>query len=218
MKFEDLSNKKFNKLLVIKRIEDYITPKGNHTTQWLCICECGNQTKALSRELKNGHKKSCGCLLEEFKIHGLSHNPLYGILSRMYSSCYNNKYCDYEYYGGRGITLCDQWNKNMVGKKQSMINFYNRSMGNGYKKGLTIDRINNNGNYSPDNCRWATVKEQCNNRRSNHILFYKNEKFTMQQASEKFNINYHTLKCRLKRGWSVEKSLETKVKVRNNEH
>ena len=129
-----------------------------HDTGWLCKCECGNITIVRGADLKRSRVKSCGCNqhVPAYK-HGLSYTDLYNTYYNMLQRCYNQKHPQYKDYGGRGITVCPEW-------KASVEVFYNWAIANGYIKGLTIDRINNNIGYSPDNCRWTTMLEQERNK------------------------------------------------------
>jgi len=127
---------------------------------------------------------------------------LYNIWSGMRKRCYNKLCREYVYYGGRGITICDQW-------KDSFDNFCIWSLSNGYTSELTIDRIDNDGNYSPDNCRWATRSEQQRNRRNNTIYDIDGKQMTAAECYEQYGINKNTFFSRLRIGWGVEKALKT---------
>lgn len=125
----------------------------------------------------------------------------------MKSRCYNKNDKRYKDYGGRGIIVCDEW----LDKENGFMNFYQWAMASGYKDNLTIDRIDNNGNYKPNNCRWATDKEQSRNRRSNHLIKYKNETHCIAEWAEKLNIKQTVLIQRIYTyKWSIEKALTTK--------
>lgn len=134
--------------------------------------------------------------------------------------CNNPHYHSYKHYGGRGIKVCDEWSneeKVCIGKyihnqSKGWLAFKEWALSNGYKEGLTLDRIDNNGNYEPSNCRWVSMKYQSNNRRCNFVLLYKGERKTLKQWSELLGINYTTLYSRLKRSkWSVERAFEEEV-------
>lgn len=137
------------------------------------------------------------------KRHGMYKTRLYGVWGHMIQRCTNEHDPKYKDYGKRGISVCKEW-------RNDFLNFYNWAMDNGYADNLTIDRIDVNGNYEPDNCRWATPKVQANNTRRNLKYEYNGEKLTLSQWSEKTGIPYKTLHRRLKNGWSVEKTLTVK--------
>ena len=138
-------------------------------------------------------------------IHSKRHTRLYRIWLQMKNRCYNIKTERYDDYGGRGITVCDEW-------KNDFMSFYNWSMLNGYADNLTIDRIENDGNYEPSNCRWVTVKIQNRNSRKCNMITYKGETHCLKEWSEILGLPYGALKDRKKYGWSIERMFETPVR------
>lgn len=204
--FKDLTNKRFGKLLVVENTNK----KRNKKTIWLCKCDCGNYKEVQVDNLTSGHTKSCGCLNGKGYKHNLKNTRLYYIWSCMKQRCYNENHKQYKDYGQRGIKICNEWHE--------FINFYNWAINNDYQDNLTIDRINNNGNYEPDNCRWVNMKIQSNNRRSNHIIEYKNETHTLKEWCDILKLNYKTIQTRINSlKWNVEKAFETptNIKYRN---
>lgn len=199
-KIIDLTGQKFGRLTVIKRVEN----KDGYSV-WLCRCDCGNERKIKGDNLRSGSTKSCGCLKAEGKshvIHGKSHTRLYKIYINMIQRCEKEYSTIYEYYGGRGIKVCDEW-------KEDFENFYNWSIAHGYNSKLTIDRIDPNGNYEPLNCRWVNMKEQNYNRRSSHIFKIDGVNYGIRELSQKIDLSEKIIQSRLDSGWTLEEIINT---------
>ena len=198
-KFKDISGKKFGRLTALYKLHNH-HDKGH--TYWLCACDCGNLVEICLSSLQNGKTKSCGCLRKDIITkHGKSNTRLYNIYYAMKVRCYNKNRKDYKNYGGRGIKICDEWQDNFQA-------FYDWSMSHGYDDTLTIDRIDNNGNYEPNNCRWVTVKQQNRNRRSNINFTCNGETHCLKEWCEILGLNYSTVQIRIQRNWSIERALE----------
>ena len=173
-----------------------ITKKPNIKPQFHCFCECGNQKFIEIYNITRTH--SCGCYGKDFQkrfiTHGQSGNaqqrtPAYKAWVYMRDRCYNTKSWKYKYYGGKGVTISDEW--------QSFENFY-RDMGQP-QKGMTLDRMDVNGNYEKTNCRWATREQQAANKTSNYYLFLEGEKIHLSEAARKYSIKPQTLWARIKK-------------------
>lgn len=159
MKAIDLTGQKFGRLTVLERAENK-----NGYVRWKCRCDCGNEKIVMSYQLRKGGTQSCGCLQKErtaeaHKTHGLYHSRLHRTWTGMKARCFNPNLKAFPYYGGRGITVCEEWKNNFQA-------FYDWAMSNGYEENLTLDRIDNNDNYCPENCRWVTMAKQNANKRS----------------------------------------------------
>ena len=202
----DLTGQRFGRYTVLEK-----APKrASGGTYWVCKCDCGNVREVSTAHLRRGDSKSCGCLRADtcgqmFTTHGLSKHPLHKVWEAMLERCDypNNK--RYRNYGGRGITVCDEW-------RDDFKTFYDWSIAHGYAEGLTIDRIDVNGDYEPTNCRWVTWKDQSNNTTTNRYITYGNKTQTLTQWSEELGINKTTLRDRLESGWSVEKAFTTPLR------
>lgn len=199
----DLEGKTFNRITVIRRAGRTNAGKA----KWFCLCSCGTEFVAVGVDIKNGRIKSCGCYQREMinwsvKKHGKSKSNLYSVWTGMKQRCFNKKERCYKYYGGKGVTVCDEWLHDFEA-------FFNWANENGYKEGLTIDRIDVNGNYCPENCRWITIQEQMLNRTDNRWITYNGETKSLVQWSKDLGINISTLHARLGRGLTIEEAFES---------
>lgn len=199
-RFCDLTGQKFGKLEVIRR-----APNRGNCTMWECKCECGNSTIVSAGHLKNGHTQSCGCyfheaLSERNYKHGLSNQRLHVIWGNMKQRCLNPNNTKYDNYGGRGIKICDDW--------MNFLSFYEWSTTHGYRDDLTLDRIDVNGNYCPENCRWVTPEVQSLNRTDNHYLTFEGRTMTIKEWADEIGLSFRTLEARINRlKWPIEKAL-----------
>lgn len=212
MRAKDMTGLRFGRLTVLER-----AGSKNGLATWRCRCDCGKETTVAGDVLRNGNTRSCGCLQRETRSklgssmvaelsdrntkHGMSRTRLYGIWENIKTRCQNPKSDDYHRYGGRGITICPEW-------RDSFEAFRDWALANGYRDDLTIERIDTDGDYFPENCKWATMKEQSNNRRSNVPITYNGKTQTIAQWAAEIGITHMTLWKRLKRGWPIEKALE----------
>lgn len=195
----DLIGKRFGRLTVIDK--KYLIKSGRKRLYWECVCDCGEKVEARTDSLKRGFVRSCGCLKKEQDrinltanhSHKMSRTRLYHTWQQMKRRCNNPNDKSFERYGGRGIKVCEEWEK-------SFERFMVWALANGYSDEKSLDRINNNGNYEPENCRWVTNKEQSRNRRSNIKITYKNKYVTLMELSELTGIPYGTLHARYERG------------------
>jgi hypothetical protein len=197
---------RFGRLIVIQRMNS----DKHRNSRWLCQCKCENEIIVRTHSLASGKTKSCGCLAREKTIqrltkHGHSQNDkTYKSWQYMKARCTNPDYQYYQNYGGRGITVCDRW-------KNSFLNFL-ADMGNRPTDKHTIERINRNGNYCPENCCWATRKEQARNTRRNRLITHNGKTQCIAEWSEEIGILWRTLHSRIYNyGWSIERALTTPV-------
>ena len=208
MKTIDISNKKFGKLLAVKRCTNM-----SGKTAWECKCDCGNITFVTTSNLTCNRIRSCGCLkikqlLERSTTHNQRHTVLYSVWRGLRQRCNNPKHASYHNYGGRGIKVCEEWDK-------SFQSFYDWSYANGYstenqkdeKLKLTIDRIDNNGNYEPSNCRWVDRKTQTRNMRTTRFITFNGQNKSVSEWCEIYGIKLQTFNTRIRNGWSIEEAL-----------
>lgn len=206
MKRIDLTGQRFGRLVVVR----YAGRSRGKKNLWLCKCDCGNEKVVEVDKLHSGNTKSCGCLQREVHrkcrmTHGKSDTKLYLVWREMITRTENQNAERYSIYGGRGISICGEWHNNFQ-------LFYDWAIQNGYKEGLTIDRIDVNGNYEPDNCRWITPYEQSRNLRKNVRITYSGKTMILKDWAKEIGIDYHTLWQRIRKsGWTVEEAFETPV-------
>lgn len=209
-RFRDLRGERFGELVVLRREEN---GKGEQT-RWRCVCDCGKETVVYAGNLVRGYTRSCGCTRNEKAAEALSTHRetktrLYRIWNNMLTRCYNKTDPHYIYYGLRGVEVCDEWKKYEA--------FRSWALSTGYNESLTIDRINVNGNYNPGNCKWATQKEQANNKRTNRHIEYNGQRKTVAEWAESCGMDYRTLWGRLYvQGWTVERALTTPLRLRKD--
>jgi hypothetical protein len=176
---ENLSGKRFGYLTVLRF--SGIGPQGS---EWVCRCVCGNEVVVSANALKRNNK-SCGCKVGSWNVtHGMSKTRQYNIWQGMKTRCTNRLCINYDNYGGRGICLSEKW--------ESFDGFW-EDMGDSYKPGLTLDRIDNNGGYCKENCRWVTPREQCYNKRTNHIVEYNGETLPVTAWADRYGLDNHRL-------------------------
>lgn len=204
--YTDLSGHHFGKLTVISVVENSIAGK----RKWLCKCECGNTSVVFGGNLTRGHTTSCGCHRDaNYKTMNLTHGATankmgdksaypssYKIWCNMRQRCYNHDSKVYHYYGGRGITVCDRWHE--------YENFV-ADMGE-RPKGLSLDRIDNDGPYSPENCRWTDMKTQQGNKSNAHLITYQGETKSIAEWVEHLGISRGKLHNRIFRGWDIDRA------------
>lgn len=196
----DLTGQRFGRLVALSY----------EAGKWTCQCDCGNITQAIGGNLRSGNTTSCGCFRAEIldgrlrRTHGMSYTPAFAVWKGMIQRCSDPNTVGWEHYGGRGITVCDSW--------KVFENFY-RDMKEP-PPGKSIDRIDNDAGYSPENCRWATRKEQNRNTRRNLQVEYSGQTKPLSQWCEEFGLNYKVTHQRINRdGWSIERALSTSTKV-----
>lgn len=202
MKGSDRSGEKHNMLTLISKVDTGTRP------YYVCLCDCGNYKNIAARHIFSGKTKSCGCFRiafarDQFKRHGLTGTKVYRAWLAIYNRCYNKNIDVYRHYGGRGIRVCDRW-------LNSFDNFLS-DMGHPPSKKHSIERDDNDGHYTPENCRWATMHEQCRNRRNSRLLTYKGQTMILQDWAKHLGIHRRTLSDKLKK-----KSISQIIKENKN--
>lgn len=202
--FKDISGAKFGKLVVL----GYAGHNTSGRASWYCECECKRVVAVWALSLSNGNTSSCGCALSGNRLkhgHALSGKPrsaTYYTWANMLTRCFNPKSEDYRNYGGRGITVCSEWRLDF----RSFLGY----MGD-KPRGMTIERIDNDGNYQPGNVRWATKKEQANNTRSNRWITCNGKTKNISQWAKDMNVDVALLHNRIHKGWSDERTVTTPI-------
>lgn len=204
-KQRDIVGQKFGKLLVVKSCGK---GKDNHYYSEV-VCDCGAKYMVSDSELICGRRKSCKKCSSE--MHGKTNTRLFHIWQSMKQRCNDKNHQHYDCYGGRGISICEEW-------ESDFESFYNWSLEHGYMSNLSIDRIDNDGNYEPGNCRWVDQKTQANNKRNNKKYSYKGCEYSIAELSEMSGIKYTTLYNRLESGWELEKAMRLKPEIGRNQY
>ena len=210
-KLVDITGKRYGNLVVIKRVEN--APNG--VAVWECLCDCGNTVTVRGGNLKSGAVKSCGCRRKNAKPtlrHNMSNSKLYRTWAAVKRRCNTPSDKNYKNYGGRGIKMCEEWNN-------SFEAFMNWAISNGYSDSLTIERIDVNGNYCPENCTWIPANEQQNNRRTCYSITYNGKTQTLIDWCSELNLPYKLIHNRIhKLGWKFERAISEPVHIekRNN--
>lgn len=199
MRFRDITNNKFGRWTVIKHIGSKYSEQ-----IWLCRCDCGTEREVIGGTLKTGRSKSCGCYSADVtRTHGMEGTPTYNSWAHMLTRCRNEKHKQYPQYGGRGIKVCERW--------LSFENFY-ADMGK-KPEGMSINRIDNDGHYSPENCRWASQKTQVRNRRNSPTYEWNGEKKSLAELAEMHGLKWRRVYERIRNGWTLERALSKSSRV-----
>lgn len=207
---KDMTGQRFGRLVAIEKSG---ANKQNFPV-WKCVCDCGNTTYVSQYSLSSLSTKSCGCLTRKLNYlrftkvkHGLytRDKRLHHSWANMMRRCYCEHTDQYKDYGGRGIEVCYEW-------RTDPANFEKWALANGYAESLTLDRVDNNGNYTQENCRWVSRQEQNKNRRTTIHVTYKGETMCVKDLAIKYDKWPATISRRLKRGWSIERAVETTSK------
>lgn len=209
---EEWIGKKYNFLTVLEAVQRKQT-SGTNSWYWRCLCDCGKETVSLPRSVISGETKSCGCYKDKMigdrrRVHGENKTPLHRTWVSMRMRCRDTKEKN---YGGRGISVCSEWETYTV--------FRDWALSHGYKEGLSIERIDVNGNYCPENCTWITMKEQAANRRNNVYYEINGEVHTLTEWCRLYNVPYDAIHGRVRNlGWDIMEALTTPVGSGQHHH
>lgn len=182
---------KFGKLTAMEKVGIYVTPKGSTASIWRCKCDCGNEINVVRGSLTSGNTRSCGCLREDTcaKHHGTG-TRLYQTYRNMINRCYRADTDSYYLYGARGIGVCEEW-------RNDFNKFREWALSHGYEEDLTIDRLDNDKDYCPENCKWSTAAEQANHTSHCHYVYDGDEKLPLSQFARKYEIKPTTFRQRI---------------------
>lgn len=207
---KNLIGNRYGRLTVVDEADDLVSSSGYHTVRWKCLCDCGTEVIIRGKCLTQGVTKSCGCLqCEQLSKRVSKHHDqgsrLYAIWDSMRQRCNNPNNAAYHNYGGRGISICSDWDEYLNFKEWAIRSGYDTTATRG---DCTLDRIDVNEAYSPSNCRWTDMRTQSNNKRDTIRLYYNGELKTLHELSQITNIKYHTLWRRYHLGMTIDKILQ----------
>lgn len=208
-KSKDIAGQRFGRLVAVYPIPG----SREHPRKWFCQCDCGATSSVLTRDLLDGNTTSCGCYIRELhasrlRTHGLAGTSTYITWSGMLGRCSNPQSDRYVYYGGRGIKVCERWHR---------FDLFLQDMGERPSKAHSLDRIDNNGDYEPGNCRWASKRTQSRNRRSNVVVEYQGLSMCLMDWAERLGMDFQTLRQRIQRyNWPIEKAFNAPIRPREH--
>lgn len=213
--FKDVTGKVYGRLTVLGLIA-----RGSHNRPiWLCQCECGQSTRTATSDLVSGRTKSCGCWRRDTRgiskrTHGRSKSQIYDIWVQMCGRCHNPRNKGFANYGGRGIQVCDRWRHSF---ENFLLDMGDRPASAQKRAEYSIERKDNNGDYCPENCIWATLDAQRNNTRRAHLITFQGKTQSLKLWCDELHLNYSTIRSRVNEsGWSDEKALTTPVKPKRS--
>lgn len=202
MRLIDRTGDRYERLVVIERVDN--RSKRDTNARWFCRCDCGRGVVAYGQDLERGKVKSCGCLnADRIMQHGFAGAHVYNVWQQMRQRCENPNAQRYDLYGGRGIRVSERWRR-----------FENFIADMGQRPaGYSLDRIDVHGDYCKENCRWATTKQQANNKQRNRIVEHNGEKATLAEWADKTGLGWYTLRARLDLGWPIDRVLESSLET-----